>query len=285
VEAWRQAFTAAAQTPQGRARLALAFTMTQWNTWGVGLPRPDPADLDAFENHLREIAVRLHQPHVNTQFIFETQVGVWIGNDGADYEEYWQNGDPQLRKAVRQLYERAGLDLHSDIRRVELSPRSPTNWEGTAFWLGHSARTQMGKPEMPVFRYHTIGDAQAPVSQVQAYTDWIRKNGKRDLYRTAFVEREGHCSFTVAEHAAAMEIMMRRLDSDAEARRHNGSRHGDNDRHRGEWDDTRPAALNALAASLGTGTASSFIEYRLREFNGVWRAKPPLRMGHYVRGE
>jgi pimeloyl-ACP methyl ester carboxylesterase len=284
-QAWQQVFTAAAQTPQGRARLALGIAITQWNTWGVGLPRPDLTDLAAFENHLRALAPRIPDPAVNTQFNFETQVGVWIGNDGADYEAYWHNADPALKKVVRQLYDRAGLDLHADIRQVQASPRSPTNWQGTAFWLANSARTQMGTPVMPVFRYHTIGDPQALTAQVQAYTDEIRKNHKQDLYRLAFVEREGHCSFTVAESAAAMEIMMRRLNSDEAARANqkgnrNGDKNKDENLHPGEWDDTRPAALNALAASLNTGTQSSFIDYRLREFNGVWRAEPPQAKGH-----
>lgn len=266
IEEWRRVFTEAAQTPQGRARLALAFTMTQWNMWGVGLPRPDPQDLDQFQNHIRELAIRLHQPHVNTQFLFETQVGVWIGNDGADYAKYWQNGDPLFKKAVRELYEAAGPDLDAEIQLVNAAPRTPTNRTAAAFWLSHNARTQRGTPQTPVFRFHTIGDPQVVVSQVQVYTDEVNRNGKTRLYRTAFVERQGHCSFTVAEAATAMEVMMRRLDTNKARFLH----------HTGYWPSTTPEDLNLLAASLNTGTQSAFIHYHLRKFNGEWRLDQSL---------
>lgn len=261
INRWQQVLGAASLTPEGRARIALAITMTQWNTWGVGLPRPDPTDLAAFEQHIRELAIRLHQPHINTQFLFETQVGVWMGNDGANYERYWQNGDPQLRKAVRELYEKAGLDLDAEIQIVNAAPRSPTNRVAAAFWLGHAARTQRGNPQMPVFRFHTIGDPQVVVSQVQVYTDEVHKNGKTPIYRTAFVERQGHCSFTVAESAAAMEALMRRLDTNKARFQH----------HTGHWPSTTPQHMNELAASLNTGTESAFIDFNLRKFNGEWR--------------
>jgi pimeloyl-ACP methyl ester carboxylesterase len=251
-ERWRQLFTAASASPEGRARLALGFAIAQWNTWGVGLPRPDPRNVDDFEQHIRELALRLHAPHPNTQFIFETQSGVWIGNDGANYQSYWNNADPALRKAVQALYERAGLDLAAEIAKVNSAPRTPTNRTNAEFWLSHNARTQRGTPQVPVFRYHTIGDPQAVVSQMQVYNEQIRRNGKTPIYRNAYVERQGHCSFTVAESAAALEIMIRRLDNR-------------------KWDSTSATNLNKLAQSLGTGTESSFIEHHLRRFNGEWR--------------
>jgi len=114
---------------------------------------------------------------------------------------------------------------------------------------------------MPVFRFHTIGDPQVVVSQVQVYTDEVHKHGKTPIYRTAFVERQGHCSFTVAEAAAAMEAMMRRLDTNKARFQH----------HTGHWQSTTPKHMNELAESLNTGTAAAFIDFNLRHFNGEWR--------------
>jgi len=249
---WQELFTSAAGTPEGRARLALGFAIAQWNVWGQGLPRPDPKNLGDFEKHIREVALRLHQPHVNTQFIFETQVGVWMGNDGADYRKYWDNADPALKNAVRALYANAGLDLEAEVAKVNSLPRTATNRTNADFWLSHAARTQRGTPEVPVFRFHTLGDPQVVVSQVQVYNDQIRRNGRTPLYRTGYTASEGHCSFTVAESAAALEVMIRRLDT-------------------GRWENTNAANLNKIAASLGTGTASNFVEHVLRKFSGEWR--------------
>lgn len=249
---WKRVFDLATTTPQGRARLALGMIMAQWNTWGVGLARPDPKDIDSFRDSIVQVALRLSAPHVNTQFIFETQHGVWIGNDGADYKRYWDHADPANKHAVAKLYTEAGLDLNSEIAMINAAPRVATNRANAEYWLTHNARTQRGTPRVPVFRFHTIGDPQVVVSQVQVYTDQIHSNGNTPLYRTAFVEREGHCAFTVAESAAALEIMIRRLDS-------------------GRWESTNADKMNEIAASLNTGTVSSFVNHRLEKFNGAWR--------------
>jgi hypothetical protein len=107
---------------------------------------------------------------------------------------------------------------------------------------------------------HTIGDPQVVASQIQVYNDQIRQNRLTPIYRAAYVEREGHINFTVAEYAAAMEVMMHRLDT-------------------GAWPDTSATALNQLAQSLNAATGaqgqSRFIEYFYRRFNGDWRLDYP----------
>ena len=252
VNEWQRVFTQATTTAQGRARLALGLTLTQWNTWGVDVPRPDPKDIDSFRDSIVEVALDLHERGVETQFIFETQVGVWMGNDGADYQRYWDHADPHNKQAVAQLYEEAGLDLAAEIALVNSMPRTATNRTNAEFWLSHNARTQRGTPGVPVFRFHTIGDPLVVVSQVQVYTDQIHHNGKTPLYCTAFVEREGHVRFTVAESAAALEVMLRRLDT-------------------GRWESTNATKMNEIAASLQTGTESAFVDYNMKKFSGAWR--------------
>jgi hypothetical protein len=232
------------------------MVITQWNTWGVGLPRPDPRDVKAFEASIVEVARRVHQPHINTQFLFETQVGVWMGNDGADYQKYWDNADPGAKAAVAALYQAAGLDVNAEIAVVNTSPRVPVNKAAATFWYSHNARTQRGTPKIPVYRMHTIGDPQVVASQIQVYNDQIRRNRLTPLYRSGYVDREGHITFTVAEYAAAMEVMMRRLDT-------------------GQWPDTSALSMNALAGALNAGTGAQaqarFIEFYYRRFNGEWR--------------
>src|SRR5690242_12361287 len=101
---------------------------------------------------------------------------------------------------------------------------------------------------------HEIGDYQVPPSLVQGYEGEVHANSKDDLFRTAFVNADGHCEFNVAESAAAIEIMMRRLDT-------------------GKWGSTDPEQLNKLAISLATKATPRFTsadKYRQVKYNRVW---------------
>jgi hypothetical protein len=54
------------------------------------------------------------------------------------------------------------------------------------------------------------------------------------MLRQTFIHRAGHCAFTEAETVAAVQVLLRRLDT-------------------GRWDDAalQPAALNAAALAQG----------------------------------
>jgi hypothetical protein len=77
------------------------------------------------------------------------------------------------------------------------------------------------------------------------------------MLRQVFVHRAGHCTFTPAETIAAVQVMLRRLDT-------------------GHWDDAalKPAALNATAraqdeslnAFLGAATPPAFIDFNPAPF-------------------
>jgi hypothetical protein len=157
---------------------------------------------------------------------------------------------------VATLYEAAKADLTEDIARVSAARRYTTDKAKAAFWLGHPARTQRGNPKVPVLRMHTIGDPQVPASQMQVYNAQIRANRKSRFYRPAYVSRQGHILFTVAEAAVAMETLLSRLDL-------------------GAWPDTSAKSLNSLAAALNVGKRnqanSAFVDCSFREFNGAWR--------------
>jgi hypothetical protein len=106
---------------------------------------------------------------------------------------------------------------------------------------------------VPVLTVHTIGDDLANVQNEQAYAAVVHKAGKDSLLRQAWVKRAGHCNFTTAETIAALQTLIRRLDT-------------------GEWRGTDAKSLSELAASLplayddlfGPGTQffqPSFSEY------------------------
>ena len=105
-----------------------------------------------------------------------------------------------------------------------------------------------------MLRIHDVGDHLVPVSMVQAYDALVRKNGKEALYRTAFTKAPTHCGFTLAESAAAIETMTRRLDT-------------------GRWGSTEPEQLNELARSLDPSSTSRFIAvdgHEVVEYNRTW---------------
>jgi hypothetical protein len=92
------------------------------------------------------------------------------------------------------------------------------------------------------------------MSLVQGYEAQVHAYGKEAMYRSAYVRGAGHCDFTVAESAAAIETVLRRLDT-------------------GNWGSTDPDRLNALAASLGTKDAARFTPidtFRQVKYNRIW---------------
>ncbi len=255
--AWRQAIDGAQATPQGRARIALAFTIGQWPAWVNRLtPQPDLQDVAALEHAMYHTAFQdAANPGGEARRMFENaawgQQLSW--NTGLDYRELFENGNESFKRAVRELYRQAGLDLDADLARINAFPRVAASPFALEFWK-QPGRTVHGRPRIPLLRLHEIGDYQVPISLVQGYETLIRANGNDDLFRDAFVNGDGHCQFTVAESAAAIETMMRRLDT-------------------GRWGNTDPASMNTLGASLGTGTSPRFFDmtpYRQKTYNRVW---------------
>ncbi len=255
--AWRQVIDAAQQTPEGRARIALAFTLGQWPAWGNRLtPQPNLEDAAALEHSMyHTVFQNAANPGGEARIMFENaahgQQLSW--NNGVDYSQWFENGNPFFKAAVRKLYQDAGLDLQADLKRINETPRITASPHALEFWKA-PGRTVHGNPKIPVLRMHEIGDYQVPLSLVQGYEGEVHANGKDDLFRTAFVNADGHCGFNVAESAAAIETMMRRLDS-------------------GKWGSTNPEQLNQLAASLGTNAASRFTaidKFKQVKYNRVW---------------
>jgi hypothetical protein len=137
----------------------------------------------------------------------------------------------------------------------------------------------------------TTGDPNVVPESDQAYASAVRQAGDAALLRETFVHRAGHCAFTPAETIAAVQVLMRRLDS-----------------HRWDTAALGPAAMNAAAAALGPAynvyfTSSNkivpvrpaFLRYRpapfLRPYNlavrqSTPRPDPPARLaaGRAARG-
>ncbi len=255
--AWRKVIDAAQKTPQGRARIALAFTIGQWPAWVNQLtPQPNPEDVAALEHAMYHTAYQnASNPGGEARIMFENaahgQQLSW--NTGLDYAQLYENGNPFFKAAVRQLYQEAGLDLQADLKKINSAPRIAASPHALDFWNA-PGRNVRGNPKIPLLRMHEVGDYEVPISLVQGYEGQVHANEKDELLRTAFVNADGHCEFNVAESAAAIETMMRRLDS-------------------GKWENTDPDHLNKLAKSLTTGTAPRFTaidKLKQVKYNRVW---------------
>jgi pimeloyl-ACP methyl ester carboxylesterase len=256
-ESWRRSIDAAQRTPEGRARIALAFAIGQWPVWAGHRLTPQPRFDDVEELQHSMYHTLFHnaenpggESRIRKEMAASGEQLSW--NTGVDYREFFENGNDSLKRAVRQLYQEAGLNLDSDLAKVNAFPRvaaSPYALE----WWNQPGRTAKGMPRIPVLRMHETGDQQVPLSLVEGYRDLIQANGKDDLYRLVVVNSPAHCNYTAAESLAAVETMMRRLDT-------------------GRWESTDPNAMNARAKALHDSPArfTTIDAYAQKKYNRTW---------------
>lgn len=262
-ERWLKLLESVSGTPEGKARIALACTMAQYAELMTAIGKfrcttaraEDPvldldnpeAVADAMSDMLRTQLVRIRLGILREDN--HLAGGRWIGNEGADYVHYYQNGHPDYKKVVQALYLKAGLDIEAEIDRVIRQPRVRIDPEAASEMFDR--RTHRGTPKIPLFRLDQIADPWVPTQQARVYADHIRRTGLGDLYRASVVDSRGHCSATLAEQLTVIRAVEHRLDT-------------------GEWPATDARSLNERAASLDLGPAR-FVDYRHRRFNGQWR--------------
>jgi len=252
--AWRAAISEAQKTPLGRARIALAATIGQQPAWiSTTTPEPNPHNTAELQQSMFESFIQRAGGQLvgQSRYMFEhAGSGQLSGNVGVDYEEFFENGEDAYKKAVRNLYRDARADLDRDLRKINAFPRVAADPKAIKWWTS-PGRTVFAEPKVPVFRMHTNGDGAVTVNLVEGYDRAIEKNGYGTLYRTAFVNRPGHCTFSVAESAAAVETLVRRLDS-------------------GKWGSTKSMDLNILGRALDPTTEARFYKFEQTRYNRTW---------------
>ncbi|MET8805087.1 alpha/beta hydrolase [Streptomyces sp. NPDC004546] len=246
------AVTAAQTTPQGRARIALAAAFLNLPAWAPGQDQPAPTDwASQEEQQYTWFAQGILSFVEGGRYAVEQSVGgdnSW--NLGVDYARLLAGSvhAPQ----VRALYRAAGLDLGADLTSltrgaaISADPAAVRTAQRTS-----SAGQGLGVPLLDV---HTIADNLVPVEQERQFGDRVRTAGDGALLRQAYVERQGHCTFTTAETVAALHALEHRVSS-------------------GHWDDAAsPAALQRSATALGLDGAA-YIPYRPADLT-VGRDRP-----------
>jgi pimeloyl-ACP methyl ester carboxylesterase len=251
-EQWRDLLTAAQATPQGRARIALAITLGQLPTWSApSTPEPDPRDAAAVQQAMFDTLLGQFYPGGGNSFRLRQSYeqaagGVWSWNTGVDYRAVFKhNARPEQRKVVQELYRRAGLNLGAELAKVNAAPRISAEPAAVADIQRRGGHT--AKPRRPILFNQAIGDATTHVSVLQSYLDRARMNGKGHLVRSVFVGNAGHCAFSPASVAAAVEVVDKRVRS-------------------GHWPSTTPQRMNQRAQAIDPAAEPEFVDYRLTRF-------------------
>ncbi|WP_261164321.1 S9 family peptidase [Microbacterium sp. Marseille-Q6965] len=241
--AFGQLLDEAQQTPEGRARIALAASLAQVPVWTeVGSAEPHPRDWAEQQRQLYEIfmwgVVSPRQP------LEERAGGNFSWNTGVDYSRALvASGNKRL---VSELYAQAGLDLRDDLATLAGAERISADPRAVAYMQANATPT--GDIAGPVLTLHETGDTAPIVAQARTYADRVRAHGDNALLRQAFVDRPGHCAYADAEIAAMVTALQERLDT-------------------GRWANVAtPRALNASADAIAardglTRGDGSFVSY------------------------
>ena len=128
---WREVIRAAQDTPLGRARIALAVTIGQWPAWSSTTnPPPDPHDVDAlqsamFDTVFANAGSRVGSPGScqSTRRLASCDAPAALLEYGDRLRKFFEHGDRDYKRAVRELYREAGADPKSDLAFVNAAPR------------------------------------------------------------------------------------------------------------------------------------------------------------------
>jgi pimeloyl-ACP methyl ester carboxylesterase len=248
--AWRQMFTTTGQTPQGKARAALAAILAQLPDWSDrSKPRPATDDLDARESGLiQNLTTGLLPQAMSSRSQIETLSGGNISsNVNVDYAALLKKVDKEGLAA--RIYAQAGLDLSADLATLAKAPRIPADPSAIAYV---ASGVFDGRLAAPVLTMSGIGDPISTVASQQSYETAVDRAHRESQLRQVYTASAGHCGFTPAETVAAVEVLKHRLDS-------------------GKWDDTSVNAMNQLAGTTTLGP-SRFIEYAPADFGRPFTA-------------
>jgi hypothetical protein len=260
---------AAEQSPQGRARLALAMALMNVSTWAPGQSMPAPHDYAAQEQqqYQVEFAPSGGPSPIQTTMDFVEFGRPWI-EQAAGGNPNWTkdvNFNVQLYRSpyaheVLSLYHQAGLNLWRDLRKLNRGAKIKA--DPGAVQAIEQTSVPTGRLQVPELDMHTISDQLVPVQHENYYRATVTSAGRSDLLRQAFVQRQLHCNFTPAELVAGVQAIQQRVAT-------------------GRWDDlATPATLNSAAAATGLG-ASAFIPYEPARLSGNNGPFDPATGGSY----
>jgi pimeloyl-ACP methyl ester carboxylesterase len=246
-------------TAQGRARLALAAALADTPGWFTPLSA-EPAANDFTSQEANQYA---WDSQVTFPFVFDFRAelesragGNPSWNTGVNYvAQLARSAD---RTEVVALYKAAGLNLSSDLNKLNHAPRVSAK-PSSVKYLSQNISFN-GQIHIPVLTMHTTGDGLVVPENEQAYRQVVDRAGNGAKLAQIFVHRAGHCAFTPAETITAVQTLIQRLNT-------------------GHWNygALTSGQLNTEAASLGPSynifTSGSSVVATAPEFT---RYQPPV---------
>lgn len=254
---WKKAISDAQQTPEGRARIALAITIGQWPAWGAAwmepFAQPDPNDVKALQESMYRCLMMLlpSTKAFGTGMLEQSAPGQLRFNTNVDYKVSFENGNPLYKKAVEKLYKEANVKLQDELKKINAFPRIDADPKAIKWWSA-PGRTHIGEPKIPLLRINTIGDGLVYPSMAQGYEELVAEKGYTELFRIAYVNSWGHCGFNTAEWLAAIETMKQRIETNV-------------------WPKTDAESLNKLVKHFDKESEGRYIKYKpVNRYNRTW---------------
>ncbi len=242
---------AAQQSPQGRARLALAMAFLNVSPWG-GSTIPNIYDYAGQEAGQYQDYFTGPPGFSAIAFIVTAREqieqaagGESAGTVGVDFARLLH--ESSYYPEVRALYNDAGLSLRGDVAALERNAHLRPD-RSAYRWLSETS-VPNGRLRVPELDIHTISDQLIPVQNERWYHALVARAGDSNLLRQAFTLSQGHCNFTPADTVAALHALETRVNT-------------------GSWGNVATstsldAAANALPTSLGGGNFVPFWPERL----------------------
>lgn len=229
-DALAAALTTAAETPEGRARIALIASLNTISGW-YDVAQPEPEELEEWTNGQAQWLIWAYSTGLGplARVDWEAKLG---GNASASFDGDWtrrlvHSGD--LHR-VRAAYAAApGADLADDLAALAAEPVIEAEPDARANLVPHRPD---GTTPSPVLTLHTTGDGGAPPSYERSFGDRVAEVGDPERYRNLYVERGAHLTVNVAEELVALRVLEHRVDS-------------------GRWPSLSPRLLNRAAWQLG----------------------------------
>jgi hypothetical protein len=210
---WAAVLDAAQQQPSGQARIALAAAITQLPCWGLDeAAAGPPAASDAAavqEGWFRQLRYLCATgPHLAIRQMMESLAGSPSWNAGVDFGALLAALAPQAAAVVRTLYDRAGLDLDTDLALVSEYPRVEPDPAGVEYARESAFDDTLVRPLLFMTK---TGDPLSPASNSGPLEAGAREAGAHGLLRMCYVQAPGHGPFSRAEIGAALTALTERI--------------------------------------------------------------------------